>query len=36
MTDSLDTTYLETLLGYNARRTALTIIERFMERMAEF
>jgi DNA-binding MarR family transcriptional regulator len=36
MKERLDTTYLETLLGYNARRAALTIIGRFMERMSEF
>ena len=34
--DQVDTTYLQTLLGYNARRAALTIIEGFLERMAEF
>jgi len=34
--DKVDTTYLQTLLGYNARRAALTIIEGFLERMAEF
>ncbi len=34
--DHVDTTYLQTLLGYNARRAALTIIEGFLERMAEF
>jgi len=34
--DQVNTTYLQTLLGYNARRAALTIIEGFMERMAEF
>jgi len=32
--DTVDTTYLETLLGYNARRTALSIIEVFMREMA--
>ncbi len=36
MTDKIDTRYLETLLGYNTRRATLTIISRFMERMAEF
>jgi DNA-binding MarR family transcriptional regulator len=36
MTDKIDTHYLETLLGYNTRRATLTIISRFMERMAEF
>lgn len=32
----VDTRFLQSLLGYNARRTALAIIERFLERMAEF
>jgi DNA-binding MarR family transcriptional regulator len=36
MSDGLDTRYLETLLGYNTRRAALTIISRFMENMAAF
>jgi len=34
--EQVDTTYLQSLLGYNARRAALTIIEGFLERMAEF
>lgn len=34
--EQVDTRYLQTLLGYNARRAALTIIEGFLERMAEF
>ena len=34
--DQVNTTYLQTLLGYNARRAALTIIEGFLERKAEF
>lgn len=34
--DQVDTSYLQSLLGYNARRAALTIIEAFLERMAEF
>ncbi|MFM8865041.1 MAG: MarR family winged helix-turn-helix transcriptional regulator [Limnohabitans sp.] len=34
--DQVDTAYLQSLLGYNARRAALTIIEGFLERMAEF
>lgn len=34
--DTVDTRYLQTLLGYNARRTALFIIEHFLQRMAEF
>ncbi len=36
MTDTIDTRYLETLLGYNTRRATLTIISRFIERMAVF
>ena len=36
MTDSLDLTSLESLVGYNARRAALTIIGRFTENMARF
>lgn len=32
--DHVDTTYLEGLVGYNARRAALVVIEVFMERMA--
>jgi DNA-binding MarR family transcriptional regulator len=36
MTDKIDTRYLETLLGYNTRRATLTIISRFIERMADF
>jgi len=34
--DRVDTSYLETLVGYNARRAALTIIEMFLQRMAVF
>ena len=34
--DQVDTSYLQTLLGYNARRAALTIIEGFLDRMADF
>lgn len=33
---TLDTSYLETLLGYNARRTALAVIGVFLQRMAPF
>lgn len=33
---TLDTSYLETLLGYNARRAALTVISLFLKRMAPF
>jgi DNA-binding MarR family transcriptional regulator len=32
--ERVDTSYLETLLGYNARRSALKIIALFLERMA--
>jgi DNA-binding MarR family transcriptional regulator len=32
----VDTSFLETLLGYNARRGALAVIEVFMERMAVY
>jgi len=32
----VDTTYLQTLMGYNARRAALSIIELFLERLAPF
>lgn len=32
--EKIDTSYLETLLGYNARRAALVIIELFLKRMA--
>lgn len=31
--EHVDTSYLESLLGYNARRAALSVIEVFMERM---
>ena len=34
--DQVDTSYLESLLGYNARRAALAVIEVFLERMAVF
>jgi DNA-binding MarR family transcriptional regulator len=34
--DVVDTRYLETLLGYNARRAALAIIEVFLQRMAVY
>lgn len=33
---TVDTSFLETLLGYNARRAALTIIEAFLERMSVY
>ena len=33
LSDALDTSYLETLLGYNARRAALTVIAVFLKRM---
>ena len=34
--ETVDTSYLETLVGYNARRAALFVIGNFMERMAVF
>ncbi|WP_180127954.1 MarR family winged helix-turn-helix transcriptional regulator [Rhodoferax sp. BLA1] len=34
--DKVNTRYLETLVGYNARRAALVIIEEFMKRMAVY
>lgn len=33
---TVDTSYLETLVGYNARRAALTVIDQFVPRMAEY
>ncbi len=32
--DEVDTSYLESLLGYNARRAALAVIDLFLQRMA--
>jgi len=34
--DAVDTSFLETLLGYNARRAALAVIEVFLEQMAPY
>lgn len=34
--DRVDTSFLETLIGYNARRAALTVIAEFLPRMAQF
>ncbi len=34
--DKVDTRYLETLIGYNARRAALAVIGQFLERMAVY
>jgi DNA-binding MarR family transcriptional regulator len=34
--DAVDTRYLETLIGYNARRAALSVISLFMTRMARY
>jgi DNA-binding MarR family transcriptional regulator len=34
--EEVDTSYLESLIGYNARRTALAVIEVFMVRMAPY
>ncbi|CAN7448890.1 MarR family winged helix-turn-helix transcriptional regulator [Acidovorax sp. LjRoot117] len=35
-TESVDTGFLRTLVGYNARRASLAVIEVFMERMAVY
>jgi DNA-binding MarR family transcriptional regulator len=34
--DQVDTSFLDSLLGYNARRAALAVIEVFLERMAVY
>ncbi|PUE11808.1 MarR family transcriptional regulator [Limnohabitans sp. T6-5] len=34
--EKVDTRYLQTLMGYNARRAALSIIELFLERLAPY
>ncbi|MFT4194022.1 MarR family winged helix-turn-helix transcriptional regulator [Ottowia sp.] len=34
--DQVDTAYLQTLLGYNARRAALAVISEFLPRMARY
>lgn len=34
--EQVDTSYLESLLGYNARRAALAVIEVFLEAMAPY
>lgn len=34
--DTVDTSYLETLLGYNTRRAALVIIDAFLRQMAVY
>ena len=34
--EALDTRFLESLIGYNARRAALTVIGVFLERMAPY
>lgn len=34
--EEVDTGYLETLLGYNARRASLAVIEVFLQRMAPY
>ncbi|MFM2238734.1 MAG: Multidrug resistance operon repressor, partial [Pseudomonadota bacterium] len=34
--DTINTRYLESLMGYNARRAALSIISVFLERMATY
>ena len=34
--EKVDTSYLETLIGYNARRAAMAVISQFLERMAVY
>ena len=34
--EAIDTSYLESLIGYNARRAALAVIGVFLERMAPY
>ena len=34
--EKVDTSYLETLIGYNARRAALAVIAEFLEKMAVY
>ena len=34
--EKVDTSYLESLVGYNARRAALSVIEVFLDRMAVY
>ncbi len=34
--ETVDASFLETLVGYNARRAALVVIDQFMQRMAAF
>ena len=34
--EKVDTSYLESLLGYNARRAAVAVIEVFLQRMAVY
>ena len=34
--EAIDTSYLESLIGYNARRAALAVIEVFMDRMSVY
>ncbi len=34
--EAIDTSFLESLTGYNARRAALTVIEIFLDRMAVY
>ncbi|AMO21854.1 MarR family transcriptional regulator [Ramlibacter solisilvae] len=34
--EEVDTTFLETLIGYNARRAALAVIEVFLDRMSVY
>src|SRR5204863_5396588 len=34
--EEVDTSFLETLIGYNARRAALAVIDVFLQRMAPY
>lgn len=36
MVEVVDTSYLQTLIGYNARRTALVVMEVFRQRLAHY
>lgn len=36
MVEAVDTSFLETLLGYNARRAALAVIDVFVQRMEPY
>lgn len=36
MVETVDTSYLESLIGYNARRTALVAIEKFLQQLSSY